>query len=251
MYGATVVDGYEMAFIWVYAKMVYVDKKDVKMKKIFWGIAFIAVGVLVALRAFDVLDFNIFFDGWWTLFIIIPALIGLCTEKKKLGPIIWLLIGILLLLSTNGLLPADTVGRLIVPAVLVLIGAKIIIGDSIKEKSLPKDAKVTEDEKYYAAFSGKKINYAEKEAKNIEINATFGGIQLDLRNAKIADDLVVKVSCVFGGIDILLPENVKLVDKTSAMFGGVDSKKFVSHADENCKTVYLTGNCLFGGVEVK
>lgn len=221
------------------------------MKKIFWGIAFIAVGVLVALRAFDVFDFNIFFNGWWTLFIIVPALIGVCTEKKKLGSIIWLLIGVLLLLSVNKLFPAHIIGKLIAPAVLVLIGAKILIGDSIKEKSLPKDANVAEDEKYYSAFSGKKINYAEKEAKNIEINATFGGIQLDLRDAKINDDLVVKVSCVFGGIDILLPENVKIVDKTSAMFGGVNSKKFVSRADEKSKTVYVTGNCLFGGVEVK
>ena len=64
-----------------------------------------------------------------------------------------------------------------------------------------------------------------------------------MRDAKINDDLVVKVSCVFGGIDILLPENVKLVDKTSAMFGGVSSKKFVSHADEKSKTVYITGDC--------
>ena len=48
-----------------------------KISKILWGIAFIFAGVIFALNAFGITDIEIFFDGWWTLFIIIPCLVGI------------------------------------------------------------------------------------------------------------------------------------------------------------------------------
>lgn len=221
------------------------------MKKICWGIALITCGVLIMLKRLELLNFSIFFDGWWTLFIIIPALIGLFTDKKKLGSIFWLLLGVALLLSANGLFSMHMIGKFIVPAILVLIGLKIIFEGNISSKALPEDSEIKEDAEYYAAFGGKKLDFSGKKAENVELNATFGGISLDLRNAKIEKDIVIRVSSVFAGIDIMLPENVKIEDKVGVMFGGVNSKKFKASTDEKAKTVFITGNCLFGGVEVK
>ena len=48
-----------------------------KLSKILWGIALIAVGSIFALKAFGVTNVEIFFDGWWTLFIIVPCLVGI------------------------------------------------------------------------------------------------------------------------------------------------------------------------------
>ena len=45
--------------------------------KILWGIVFITLGIVIALNALDITDINLFFYGWWTLFIIITCLIGL------------------------------------------------------------------------------------------------------------------------------------------------------------------------------
>ena len=44
-----------------------------KLNRILWGVVLVAVGVVFALNALNIVDINIFFDGWWTLFIIIPA----------------------------------------------------------------------------------------------------------------------------------------------------------------------------------
>ena len=65
-----------------------------KISKILWGIVLIAVGVIFALNAFGITDIEIFFDGWWTLFIIVPCLIGIFSEREKLGNIIGLTIGV-------------------------------------------------------------------------------------------------------------------------------------------------------------
>ena len=59
-----------------------------KAGSVLWGIVLIAAGVIWALNEFNVTSINVFFDGWWTLFIIVPCAIGLFTEREKTGNII-------------------------------------------------------------------------------------------------------------------------------------------------------------------
>ena len=35
-----------------------------KVNRILWGIALVAVGLILALNAFGITDLNLFFDGW-------------------------------------------------------------------------------------------------------------------------------------------------------------------------------------------
>ena len=51
--------------------------------KIFLGFSLAIIGVLIGLVNFNIINKNIFFDGWWTLFIIIPSIIGLFTDEDK------------------------------------------------------------------------------------------------------------------------------------------------------------------------
>ena len=76
------------------------SNKENNMKKtsnIMWGIVLIIVGIIFGLNSLDIADINLFFDGWWTLFIIVPCFIDLFKEKNKTGNIIGLLIGILII----------------------------------------------------------------------------------------------------------------------------------------------------------
>ena len=41
------------------------------------------VGVIFGLNALGITDINVFFDGWWTLFIIIPSIIEIIKEPTK------------------------------------------------------------------------------------------------------------------------------------------------------------------------
>ena len=70
-----------------------------KAKSILWGLVLAAAGVLLGLRALDIVDFSIFFDGWWTLFLIVPCAIGLVTDRDKTGNLVGLAIGVFLLLG--------------------------------------------------------------------------------------------------------------------------------------------------------
>ena len=54
------------------------------------GLIFIVIGIIVMLNALDVTNIDIFFDGWWTLFIIIPSLVSLINQKDITGSLIGL-----------------------------------------------------------------------------------------------------------------------------------------------------------------
>ena len=41
-----------------------------KIESILWGLVLIVVGVIIGLNTMGITNINIFFDGWWTLFII-------------------------------------------------------------------------------------------------------------------------------------------------------------------------------------
>ena len=85
---------------------------------IIWGVVILAIGIIWGLNALGITNINIFFNGWWTLFIIIPSLICLFTKESKMWSFIWLVIGIVLLLCCQGILTFSLISKLIIPFIL-------------------------------------------------------------------------------------------------------------------------------------
>ena len=97
-----------------------------KIGNILWGIVFIIIGVIIGLNALDITHINIFFSGWWTLFIIIPCFIDLFNDKDKTGDIIGIIVGIILLLCAQNILSFAIVWKLAIPTILIVLGISII-----------------------------------------------------------------------------------------------------------------------------
>ena len=200
-------------------------------------------------------NINIFFDGWWTLFIIVPCFIGLFKEREKTGNIIGLLIGIALLLACQDILNFEIIWKLAFPAILVIIGLSLIFKDTINSEVNKEIKKLnenkTKDGGYCATFSGQNLNFDWEKFSGTDLRAVFGGIKCDLRNAIIEDDVVINVSSIFGGTEIYIPEDVKVKVKSTSIFGGVDEKKKNKIESAEAHTIYINATCLFGGAEIK
>lgn len=216
-----------------------------KISTVIVGIVFIVVGVIVGLNSFGITNINIFFDGWWTLLIIIPAINGLVTDEEKTGSIIWLIIGITLLLGCQDLISFDILWKLTLPVILVFIGLSIMFNNNGKKIS-----KNTDDNEYCACFSGQTIKFDGKDFKGAEVNAIFGGITIDLTNAKVKDGAVINATAVFGGVTILIPEDLKVEIKSTSVFGGV-SDKTKNKEKKDKVTLHVNGCSIFGGVDIK
>ena len=75
---------------------------------------------------------------------------------------------------------------------------------------------------------------------------------MNLKNALIDKNVTINVQAIFGGIDILMPSNVRVVVDVTPILGGVDNgTRMPLGADENTPTVFIRGTCLFGGLDVK
>lgn len=221
-------------------------------KKVIWGLLLIALAALLALNSLGVIEFELFFDGWWTLFIIVPSLAALIENKNKTDSIISLLIGIIFLLCARDILSWDMVWKLALPVILASIGIKIIISAFRKKKShrIVKEIKVDGKnlQKGIAVFSGTELNFDNTVFDGADLVACFGGVECDLRHAIIDKDCIIHTCCVFGGIDIKVPDNVKVVNNASSIFGGIDVIKSNNSANH---TIYIDGICVFGGIDVQ
>jgi len=223
-----------------------------KVNSILWGIVLIAIGAVFALNALNITNISIFFDGWWTLFIIIPSFIGLFTEQDKSGNLTALAVGIILLLCCQDIISFGTFFKLIIPVIIVIAGIKMVFKGIFGNKANEMFAKMKEEGKEpkvcCATFSGSNIKYDGEIFEGGDYTSVFGGIKCDLRSAIIEKDCAIRVCAIFGGIDILLPENVNVKVNATGIFGGVSDKTVHK---TNAPTVYISGICMFGGVDIK
>lgn len=221
-----------------------------------WGLFLILVGIILGLNAFGVTNINLFFDGWWTVFIIVPSLNGLITGEDRTGALIGLVIGAFLLLSCQDVIDFSLFVKLLIPIILITIGLSIIFKDKVKDVAVKKMKKISNnsidlEHTYTSTFSEERINLDNEKLESCAINSIFGSVSLDLRNAVIDEDVIINNYVVFGGVTIKVPKDVNIVVKTTSIFGGVDNKTGRNKSKENNKTIYIKGTILFGGIDIK
>lgn len=223
-----------------------------KISNFLWGLVLVVVGIIFGLNALDITDIDIFFDGWWTLFIIVPCFIGLFKDEDKSGNIIGLIIGICLLLGCIDVLEFDLIWKLMIPAILVMIGLSFIFKDILNSKVKKEIKKLNKNDakEYTSCFSGQTVDYTKEEFKGCTLTAIFGGVKCDLKDAIIKEDVVINASSIFGGITIYVPEGVNIKITSNSLFGGVSDER-KNKVTDGKYTIYINATAMFGGIEIK
>lgn len=211
---------------------------------VMWGIIIIIVGILFLGNNLELWDVNIFFDGWWSLFIIVPSLIGLFKREGVLSSCLGLVIGVLLLLAAQDYIDFLMVGKIFIPVLIILIGLTFIFKPNVSRIKRNDSSDLME---YFGIFSSteEKINEEFLGAKCV---AVFGGVELDLTKAKIREDIVVDCVCAFGGITLKVPSNVTIKTSGAPVFGGVENKH--DNTSKKKTTIYVNYVCVFGGIDI-
>ena len=297
------------------------------MSKAVWGVFFVLLGVALAGRAVGIFNFNLFFPGWWTLFIIIPSAIGLVNSENRVSSVFGLGVGILLLCSVQRIIDWYTFPRLMIALIFISIGCSILFrkerrghGDygrdnttyygndnnqdngyntntDYNQNSGDSQKSYTDDNKgrgnsnsshensngyessnrsnyssnssnyssinnqgtnnrgynqYFCLLSGRNVQFINEEFTGAVVTSILGNIQLDLRNAFINDDIVIETTCLLGGVDIYVPNNVKVAIHCTPILGGVENKVITPYpVMDTTHTIYIKGTCILGGIEVK
>lgn len=227
------------------------------LSRIFIGLIVVAIGVGYLGNALWNWDFKIFFDGWWTLFLIIPAIYSLIKWKINLFSILLLVTGVALLLNAQGLLTAGF-WAVFLPVLVIVLGLYIIFGRLVNRKvknfdSMVRNRQIGGDTsscpEYTAIFGESRVKNVSPSLLGGEANAIFGSVTLDLREAKINQNITFDANAIFGGIDIFAPDDVRVELSGLPIFGGFSDKRLRGAASGNVLKI----NCFaaFGGITIK
>lgn len=240
-----------------------------KFTKIIWGVALIIIGVIIALDRLNVISFDVIFDGWWTLFIIVPCAIGLFQRQSVTGNLIGVIVGVTLFAVHRGWLNWDLVGDMIFPVILVAVGAGVIFtkkeketfDELEKEETLIENPVINEEVSFsntpetkklnvFFAFSGGKSVVNGDKVTGGDVTAIFGGSDCDLTNAVFQGVTQLNVNAIFGGVKLILPENVNVKINPTSIFGGTTNNRNSAN-NENAPTVYVNAFSMFGGIKIQ
>ena len=198
-------------------------------------------------------SFNLGFNIIWPIALILVG-VGTAAKERKidLWNILIAFIGLWFLLLNLNIINNDY-KEIFWPIIIILVGLSIFI-NAIKIKKNREIVKTISNNKalnYNAVFSGIEEKIITKDFKGANIYAVFGGVDLDLREIEIKDDVVINVTSIFGGTDLFLPENKYNIKVTNnSIFGGTENKNKSEH-QENRKTIYINAVSVFGGTDIK
>ncbi len=215
--------------------------------------------------------------GWWTLFLIIPGLMGLFYRGARLSSFGLMLFGGIMLLSENAesWLAAwpDTAQRvgsiswlLAAGVVTLFISALSILGSLLGIKRRHHVSVTTDGEVKFSSGSGSKrqrsvggkehsavfseqhISFAGQSFTGTEFDAIFSNLSADLTEAVIEGDCTIDANAIFGTVTVKTGLNANYRVNANRVFGAVSSverKEVVG-----LPTVTIEGNCVFGNIEI-
>lgn len=218
-----------------------------KVSNVILGVIFLLVGIGFLGNVLNLWQFELFFDGWWTLFIIIPCIYSMIDHGVNWGNVIGVIVGASLLLSAQDIISFNLMFKIMIPALFILLGIRIIFTGF--GKTMPV-IDTTNAMNLSTCFGGNEYVYPNVPFRGANCSAVFGGVSLDLRGAIIDQDVCIQCNAIFGGVDILLPPNVRIDVRSTPIFGGVENKHY-TQGTESSPLILIKAVCTFGGVEIR
>jgi predicted membrane protein len=220
------------------------------------GAVILAIGAIFLLNNMGIVNAGHFFQ-FWPLILIFAGIVKLADPCRRAWGAMLLVFGVLLQMNQLGF-GHFSWGEMW-PIVLIAAGA-FAMWSALQARKMtegvganPGDPLTTLNES--AIFGGVQKRVNAKEFRGGQLQSLFGGIEIDLRDAEIAEnEAVLHANAVFGGIELRVPETWYVAARGQGIFGGyTDSTRYTAPADPDKpkKTLIVVGTALFGGVEIR
>lgn len=228
--------------------------------KYFLGIMLILIGAGFLLDQFAIISFGEIFSLYWPSLLILVGLAGLFDKKSsKFGNVLMIVFGGLLQLNKLDLIDVN-IYRLFWPILLILIGLKIIFfNDSpvvefkseFNKERVSRNISLEDTIDAFAIMSGIETNNQSEHFRGGKATAIMGGIELDLRGAKLDNNqAIIEINAFMGGVELFVPEGWRIEVTGIPIFGGWSNKTRLN-TDSNAPLLKIKCFAMFGGVEIK
>jgi len=231
----------------------------------FIGLILAGIGVLLLLQNLGIIEVEDL-RAYWPVILIGFGLVRLfnawCVSGRIWGGVI-AAIGGVFLLRNLGIIHANLWG-LFWPAILIAAGFGLLLRSFDHDVSgwawnwwnpehAVSDESTLHAVKIDAIFSHAERRFDTQQFEGGEINAVFGGVEVDLRKTAMKSDQVrLECNAVFGGIDVTVPDTWSVVMRGTGVFGGFSDETHPPvRSDVKSPTLLVTGGAVFGGVNLK
>lgn len=214
--------------------------------RILAGLGVVLFGGLLLLDSLNIDGLGNILGTWWPLFVIgAGILIFLNDTKSYLWALLVTGLGIGYLLDNFNIIDFNP-WQIFWPAVIIVVGLSILFRHSGTQQRLTKE----KSDDVSAILGG--IDHINKSTdyKGGKVTAVLGGVKLDLRKAVIKDEATLDVFSLMGGVELFVPENVVVKSKAAVIMGGIENKAQTT-SSKNSPSLYITGDIIMAGVEVK
>lgn len=209
------------------------------------GVGIIAVGILALLDTLNIAAVSDIFRYWWPSAVIVAGILMFINAPRQfVWPLIVTGAGTLMQLRELDIVTFN-IWQLFWPMVIIAVGLSVLINRSYTHKNINK--KDLDD--LTVLLSGSVTTNESKDYKGGKVSAIMGGADIDLRNAIIKDEATLDLFAFWGGITLKVPEGWVVKSKITPIAGGVEIK--TKPAGKNAPILYLVGDVVMGGVEVK
>ena len=228
-----------------------------KKERIFWGALFILAGIFLIISKLGYLpDMNVF-SFLITVFLLV--IIIKSVPKLNFSGILFPIAFICIIYDKGLGITAITPWTVLIAALFGSIGLSMIFHKHINwihHKHNHQDYKFekidVEDESNIAFKNsfGASIKYINTDKfEQADFNCSFGAMKLYFDNAVMSNEnAVVRINASFSGIELYIPKNWKVDDKTKVFLGSIEEKNRSNEIAT--KTLTLVGDISFSGVEI-
>lgn len=155
------------------------------------------------------------------MFLIVPGLKSILRYGFNWGSGSIVIIGLIFILDSQDIISSRLMWKLVFPLMLVAIGISIIVSFFRKYKitikveynSEYKETKYSSGAKHYkcdnsqnprysTVLGGGEVRNNSENLKSVTVQAVLGGFDVDLRDAKITEDIDLDITAVLEGVDI-------------------------------------------------
>jgi predicted membrane protein len=200
---------------------------------------------------------------FWPMILILIGLWNLVCKSGRIFGVVMVILGVLFQLDFLGI--AHFSWGELWPLAIIAAGI-LVMWSSLQARKVSKvvtdalggqpqtDPRTTLNE--VAVFGAIERRINSQDFQGGKINAIFGSVELDLRDAAILqDEAILEINSVFGSVELRVPDAWQISSRGQAAFGSFedDTKNYRTEnpASPTRKLLILTGAAVFGSVQIK
>jgi len=217
--------------------------------RLLFGAVAITLGVLWTADNLGLMDADAILR-WWPVLL---AAVGLMRLTGMFGPrhvvsgVLFTLAGFWMLLRELDVIQISIFK--LWPVFLIVLGGSLV-WRSMRGERVPEDADRDSYPKPVALMGGVVRNIESQDLVGIEASAVMGGVELDLRGAKARGrEVVVEAFAWWGGIELYVPDDWRVVNEVTPIMGGVEDKTRLG-VDVPVTTLIVRGVVIMAGIEI-